>query len=200
MSGKSKGSPNNAAKLEGQTKELQKVKEQNQELNELCVSLEEEINYLKLREKKIVYLIHLLQNKGYPVQNIYEKELKNVNTMRIQEFIDQKEKEHYEQENGGPELDEKYYFSFHTDDSFEPICDGPMMKPIKPDCVPILNLDDLPEYETSSEEDDEDNGHTESRNESNMTMPYNVKERAEERDQEDESKMDDNFEDPDAAA
>lgn len=36
------------------------MKEQNLELNELCGSLEEEINYLKLREKKIVYLIHLL--------------------------------------------------------------------------------------------------------------------------------------------
>lgn len=122
--------------------------------------------------------------------------------MRIQEFIDQKEKEHYEQENGGPEIDEKYYYSFHTNDSFEPICDGPMLKPRKPSCIPYLNLEDLPLYETSSEEEDEDdNGHTESRNESNMTMPYNVKERAEEREKDAESsKIEDNYEDPDAAA
>ena len=105
-----------------------------------------------------MYLVHLLQNKGYPVQNIYEKELKNINTMRIQEFLDEKEKEHYEQEMGGPELDEKYYFSFHTDDSFEAIDDGPMLKPVRPDFVPPLDLEGLPGYETSSEEQSE---HTE---------------------------------------
>ena len=93
------------------------------------------------------------------MQNIYEKELKNVNTMRIQDFIDQKEKEHYEQEHGGPELDDKYHYSFHTDDSFEAIDDGPMLKPIKPDCVPYLNLDDIPGYETSSDEEDEEQDH-----------------------------------------
>lgn len=114
------------------------------------------MHYLKLREKKIMYLVHLLQNKGYPVQNIYEKELKAVNTMRIQEFIEEKEREHYEQENGGPELDDKYYFSFHTDDSFEPICDGPQLRPVKPDQVPFLDLEVIPGYETSSDEEEND--------------------------------------------
>ena len=75
--------------------------------------------------------------------------------MRIQEFLEEKEKEHYENEYGGPELDEKYYFSFHTDDSFDPIDDGPMLRPIKPDCVPLLDLNGLPEYETTSSEEDE---------------------------------------------
>ena len=59
---------------------------------------------------------------------------------------------------GGPELDEKYYFSFHTDDSFEAIDDGPMLKPVRPDFVPPLDLEGLPGYETSSEEQSE---HTE---------------------------------------
>ena len=45
--------------------------------------------------------------------------------MRIQEFLDQKEREAIELEMGGPELDEKYHYSFHTDDSFEAIDDGP---------------------------------------------------------------------------
>jgi hypothetical protein len=43
-------------------------------------------------------------------------------------------------ELGSPELDEKYYFSFHTDDSFEPISDGPMIKPNKPSCIPMLEF------------------------------------------------------------
>ena len=62
----------------------------------------------------------------------------------------------YELEHGGSDLDEKYYFSFHTDDSFEPITDGPMIRPVKPDCIPSLDFSGLPEYETSSDEDDED--------------------------------------------
>jgi hypothetical protein len=100
--------------------------------------------------------VHLLQNKGYPVQSIYEKELKHISTLRIQEFLDEKEQEHYEQEYGGPELDDKYSFSFHTDDSFEPIDDGPMLRPIRPDFVPMLDLEGLPGYETSSDEEEEE--------------------------------------------
>ena len=77
-------------------------------------------------------------------------------TMRIQEFLDEKEREHYEKEYGGPEIDDKYEFSFHTDDSFEPIADGPALKPPKPDCVPCLDLEGLPGYETSSDEAEEE--------------------------------------------
>jgi len=52
---------------------MTKLVKQNRELNDLCANLDDEVQYLKLREKKIMYLVHLLQNKGYPVQNIYEK-------------------------------------------------------------------------------------------------------------------------------
>ena len=97
-----------------------------------------------------------MQNKGYPVQNIYEQELKNVHTLRIMEYLENKEKEMYELEHGGSDIDEKYYFSFHTDDSFEPITDGPMIRPVKPECIPMLDFSGLPEYETSSDEDDDD--------------------------------------------
>jgi len=109
-----------------------------------------------MREKKIMHLVHQMQNKGYPVQNIYEQELKNVHTLRIMEYLENKEKEMYELEHGGSDIDEKYYFSFHTDDSFEPITDGPMLRPVKPDCIPPLDFTGLPEYETSSEEDEEE--------------------------------------------
>ena len=136
--------------------DMNKLVQSNKELTRACEGYEDEIQYLKFREKKIMYLVHLLQNKGYPVQNIYEKELKQVPTMRIQEFLEEKEREHQEQEFGGPELDEKYYFSFHTDDSFEPIDDGPMLRPIKPDFVPMLDLNGLPEYETTSSDEEEE--------------------------------------------
>jgi hypothetical protein len=47
-------------------------------------------------------------------------------------------------------------FSFYSDDSFEPINCGPDFCAIrkKPVIVPPLNLDNLPDYETSSEEED----------------------------------------------
>lgn len=51
-------------------------------------------------------------------------------------------------------MDEKYHFSFHTDDSFEAIDDGPMLKPVRPEFVPMLDLNGLPGYETSSDEDE----------------------------------------------
>ena len=92
------------------------------------------------------------------------------------EYLENKEKEAYELEHGGSDLDEKYYFSFHTDDSFEPITDGPMLKPEKPDFVPMLDFSGLPEYETSSEEEDEDEEEDGEENEegemeSNQHMP-----------------------------
>ena len=46
---------------------------QNVELKGLLTALQDEITYLKLREKKIMYLVHLLQGKGYPVTTVFEK-------------------------------------------------------------------------------------------------------------------------------
>ena len=40
--------------------DMSKLVKSNNELNKACESYEDEINYLKLREKKIMYLVHLL--------------------------------------------------------------------------------------------------------------------------------------------
>ena len=37
------------------------------EMQAQCTILTDEIDYLKLREKKVMYLIYVLQNRGYPV-------------------------------------------------------------------------------------------------------------------------------------
>jgi hypothetical protein len=49
-------------------------------------------------------------------------------------------------------------FSFYSDDSYEPIDCGPDHCAIrkKPPIVPPLNLDNLPDYESSSEEEGEE--------------------------------------------
>ena len=47
-------------------------------------------------------------------------------------------------------------FSFYTDDSYELITNGPdpATQKKRPQMVPSLNLNSLPEYESSSEEED----------------------------------------------
>ena len=38
--------------------------DQNNELNDALVIMQDEVTYLKLREKKIMYLVHLMQGKA----------------------------------------------------------------------------------------------------------------------------------------
>jgi len=47
-------------------------------------------------------------------------------------------------------------FSFYSDDSYEPIDCGPDPAKIKkrPNLIPSLNLNHLPDYESSSDEED----------------------------------------------
>lgn len=45
---------------------------ENNEMNEAVGYMQDEVCYLKLREKKFMYLIHLLQSKGYPVTQIFD--------------------------------------------------------------------------------------------------------------------------------
>ena len=45
-------------------------------------------------------------------------------------------------------------FSFRSEDSYELLVEGPAMIKIRPTFVPPLNLNDLPEYESSSSEGD----------------------------------------------
>lgn len=61
--------------------------EQNNELSEALAIMQEEVTYLKLREKKIMYLVHVMQGKGYPVTQIFEQQVKPIDTMRFEEFL-----------------------------------------------------------------------------------------------------------------
>lgn len=49
-------------------------------------------------------------------------------------------------------------FSFYSDDSYEPLDVGPdpAATKKKPQIVPSLNLNNLPEYESSSDEEEEE--------------------------------------------
>jgi hypothetical protein len=50
---------------------------------ELTTTLKEmslELNHTRGREKKLMFFAYLLQNKGYPVNEIFENEVKNIPT------------------------------------------------------------------------------------------------------------------------
>ena len=129
----------------------------NGKLEQEMFNMDQEIAYLKLREKKIMYLVHLMQGRGYPVTQVFEKHVKPINTLRFEEFLLQQEKEAAKEEE--LEKEAANQFSFNVSDSYELLVDGPALKPQKPGVIPDLCLNGLPEYVTSSEEDDESGTH-----------------------------------------
>ena len=67
--------------------------QQNFELNQALNNMNDEINYLKLREKKLKYLVHLLHERGYPVHLVFSKQVQPIDTLRFDEFLLKKEQE-----------------------------------------------------------------------------------------------------------
>jgi hypothetical protein len=51
--------------------------------------------------------------------------------------------------------DTKKLFSFRSDDSYDRLNTGPLLSKTRPSFVPKLNLHGLPEYESSSDEEDQ---------------------------------------------
>jgi hypothetical protein len=135
-------------------KELATVVQSNTELTSQCQILADEISYLKLREKKVMYLIYVLQNRGYPVNQVFEQEVKHIPTLRFQEFLDKNPDITDNMPSPGTINDSKNYYSFRSDDSFDLLCTGPNITKKRPSNVPPLNLYGLPEYESSSDEED----------------------------------------------
>mmetsp|Transcript_38779 Transcript_38779/g.37122 ORF Transcript_38779/g.37122 Transcript_38779/m.37122 type:complete len:96 (-) Transcript_38779:356-643(-) len=63
--------------------DLRFLMEQNSQLSQACQNMQDDIVYLRLREKKVTYLIYLLQGKGYPVNELFEKEVKPIPTNKF---------------------------------------------------------------------------------------------------------------------
>jgi hypothetical protein len=90
-----------------------------------------------------MYLFFILHKRGVDVNEVYEEELREVPTERFNEWI----KEHMDD-------DEPPEISFDSQASFSPILKGPMPQPKRPDLVPKLNLETIPDYVTSSDEEE----------------------------------------------
>lgn len=83
------------------------------------------------------------------MKQIYNKELFQVHTLRIDEYLQNKQFE--EEMKDKRELEE--LFPFNPDDSYYPLTDQLMSIPPKPSNIPLLDFNTLPEYESSDEEE-----------------------------------------------
>lgn len=92
------------------------------QFRELIESQTKEIDYLRQKENKLMYLFFILHRRGVDVNEVYEEQLKDIPTDRFNEWV----KDHID-EDDSPDI------SFESQASFSPIEKGPMPRPIKPD-------------------------------------------------------------------
>lgn len=131
----------------------------------------EETNYSKQKESKLSYLCYMMHQRGYPVNEIYEERLKRIPTTQFMETLPQLEQEeaaaqqqeqkNVEQDNDLP-VDEDGKpippsdISFCSQSEVPSLFEGPMPQPTRPDLVNQLKLEVIPDYVTSSDEDDDE--------------------------------------------
>ena len=112
--------------------------------------MEKKLDYHKNKENKFLFFLFQLQNQGVPVNEIYEREgIKDMPTSRFAEIMGDDQAVNQS----------SLLFSFYSDDSYDPIDVGPDPAVVrqKPQNVPRLDLERLPEYESSDEEEEEAN-------------------------------------------
>jgi hypothetical protein len=142
-------------------KEIQELIRENEDVKGIARELKAEIEYGKQRENKLMYFLFLMQQKNYPVFDIFEEHIKDLPTSRFSTNLDDKFKEIYiEQKKRMKDLgligdfdiacteravklrklDQRTEVSFLTEESYEPILAGPMPKHCKPRVVPSLDF------------------------------------------------------------
>jgi len=142
-------------------KEIKDCIKENEDVKCIARELKSEIEYGKQRENKLMYFLFLMQQKEYPVFEIFEEHIKDLPTSRFSTNLDDKFKEIYmEQKKRMKEmgligdfdmacterahklgkLDKETEMSFFTDESYEPINAGPAPQLNKPQNIPGLNF------------------------------------------------------------
>jgi hypothetical protein len=142
-------------------KEIQELIKENEDVKCIARELKAEIEYGKQRENKLMYFLFLMQQKNYPVFDIFEEHIKDLPTSRFSTNLDDKFKEIYIEQKKRmkdlgligdfdiacteravklKKLDQRTDVSFLTEESYEPILDGPMPKYSKPKVVPSLDF------------------------------------------------------------
>jgi hypothetical protein len=128
--------------------------------------IDKEKNYNANKISKFIYFFFTLQNKGIPVNEIYEKDgVKFIKTNRFQEIMGQNQGGELGAEvpPEGEKQDVSDELSFYSDDSYEycpfnkEIAVLSKFKNINKIRLAPLNFEGLPEYETTEEDEEEEN-------------------------------------------
>ena len=105
-----------------------------------------------------MYLIFKLHKKGFPVNQIYEDEVKPVSTRRFNnELMEMGNNEELstviQQNQATPDIKGDSYISFDSQGSYSTLGVVKVNIKPKPDIIPALLFDGLPEYVSSDEEE-----------------------------------------------
>ena len=78
----------NNSELDRQSEENRKVFQENEELQTAIEELNEDMAYGKQRENKLMFFLYILKQMGYPISEVFEKEIKDVPTSRFSKNFD----------------------------------------------------------------------------------------------------------------
>ena len=78
----------NCSELERQSEERRKVFHENEELQGAIDELNEDMAYGKQLENKLMFFLYILKQMGYPISEVFEREIKDVPTSRFSKNFD----------------------------------------------------------------------------------------------------------------
>lgn len=132
-------------------KELKATLKENKQMKEVIQDFKDEVDYCKQRENKLMYFLYVMKEKGLPVGEIFESEIKDIPTKRFSKYFDDdsREEKHKASKRKYASLTERIFppdkeqiLSDTT--SIMPITFEPAVKQKKHSIVPNLMLDNLP--------------------------------------------------------
>ena len=78
----------NNSELDRQSEEKRKIFDENEELQAAIEELNEDMAYGKQRENKLMFFLYILKQLGYPISEVFEREIKDVPTSRFSKNFD----------------------------------------------------------------------------------------------------------------
>lgn len=78
----------NTSELEKESEERRKIFSENEELQGAIEELNEDMAYGKQRENKLMFFLYILKQMGYPISEVFEREIKDVPTSRFSKNFD----------------------------------------------------------------------------------------------------------------
>ena len=76
---------------------LNQIMDENKDLKNLIQEMQEELDYGKQRENKLMFFLYILKEKGFPISDIFETEIKDIPTTRFSSQFDDEYKTLYEE-------------------------------------------------------------------------------------------------------